>query len=520
VRADITIAACGAAFLAAGALLLGEHPAVAPGAVSKTHATLSGACRACHQPFHSARASCTTCHGALSPKNAHAKEALTCASCHEEHRGAQVTMKSGATRDCISCHTRHNALDELDIQDGEVRAKLHLRGEMRSDETATLPRDVLARIGGFAVTPWLIGFLFLGSGGYVLALRRTWVVADDEDRDRADPDAAPQRVSEVPALSPSYESSIPGLYIVGELAGVPLINRAMKSGFDAIDFIQNRLQMDGGSVPDGVVDVLIAGAGPAGLGAATRAKSKGLSYLLLEKVTPAATIAGYPRAKVVQSAPIDIPEYGTFFQETDETKEALTRRWEDIVARVGLSVNEREEVVAIEREPTGALLTKAQSGKVYRSRTIVLAIGVRGTPRRLGVPGETPERVAYALVDAQEFRERKLLVGGGGNAACEAALALSEPSLLNQVTLSHRGPVLKDVTSQNSQAIDVALREGRLAVEPDSGVKEIRAGSVTLKTPSGEKEIPNDLVFAMIGAELPTKFLRAIGVKLVRKGGL
>ena len=519
-RAATTIAACGAAFLGAGALLLGEHPAVAPGAVSKDHATLAGACRACHEPFHSAHTSCTTCHGALSPKNAHAKEALLCASCHEEHRGAQVAMTSGATRDCLPCHTRHEAVDDLEMQAGEPRARFHLRGEMRSDEAGKPPRDVLARIGGVAVTPWLIGFLFLGSGGYVLALRRAPRVADDEDKDRADPDAAPQRVSEVPALSPAYESSLPGLYIIGELAGVPLINRAMKSGFDAIDYIHNRLHLDGGAVPEGAVDVLIAGAGPAGLGAATRAKSKGLSYVLVEKVTPAATIAGYPRAKVVQSAPIDIPEYGTFFQEGDETKEALTRRWEDIVTRVGLSVNEREEVVAVEREATGALLTKVQSGKVYRSRTIVLAIGVRGTPRRLGVAGEAPERVAYALVDAHEFRERKLLVAGGGNAACEAALALSEPALLNQVTLSHRGPVLKDVTAQNSQAIDAALREGRLAVEPDSAVQEIRAGGVVLKTPSGEKEIPNDLVFAMIGAELPTKFLRAIGVKLVKKGGL
>ena len=312
---------------------------------------------------------------------------------------------------------------------------------------------------------------------------------------------------------------MPGLFVVGEVAGIPLINRAMKSGFDAIDFIANRLQVDGRGGDAEAVDVLIAGAGPAGLGAATKAKSLGLSYAVCEKSTAAATIRHYPRSKIVQAAPIDVPEYGSFFQEDDESKEGLVRRWEDIIARTGVVVNEREQVVDIKRRSDGLFTTEVQGGKQYLSRFVVLAIGMRGTPRQLGLPGECAERVAYLLVDPNEHRERQILVTGGGNAACEAALALSDPGLLNQVTLCHRGTVLKEVTAQNSQAIDTAVREGRMQVISDAQLTAIRPGSVVVRTPAGEQEIANQFIFAMIGAELPTKFLRAVGVKLTRKGG-
>jgi thioredoxin reductase len=135
------------------------------------------------------------------------------------------------------------------------------------------------------------------------------------------------------------------------------------------------------------------------------------------------------------------------------------------------------------------------------------------------VPGATPDRVLYSLIDATEHRGKSILVSGGGNAACEAALALADPELLNQVTLAHRGPVLKDVTTQNSQAVDNAAREGRLQVIVNSTIGEIRPGKVLLHRSDGDQEIPNDVIFVMIGADLPTKFLRLIGVRLARKGG-
>ncbi len=307
---------------------------------------------------------------------------------------------------------------------------------------------------------------------------------------------------------------------------MPLVNRAMKSGFDVIDFIANRLGREAGaerskdfSPEDEVLDVLIVGSGPAGLGASTRAQSLGLTCVVCEKSTAAATIRDYPRAKIIQAAPVDIPDYGSFFQEEDESKDALVRRWEDIIARTGVAMREREEVVDIQSHAEGGFVVEIESGKAYRAHNVVLAIGTRGTPRRLGVDGEVPDRVFYNLIDAEEYRELDILVVGGGNAAVEAALDLSQPELLNRVTLAHRGPVLKGITPLNSSNIDTAAAEGQLELVPNATMDGIQPSTVLLGTPNGSLEIPNGVIFAMIGAELPMRFLKKVGVKMAKKGG-
>lgn len=442
-----------------------------------------------------------------------AKRTRNCFACHARDVSAETTADSARAAvtgapvltACARCHVFHGEGAEADFVGPPSRA-------------AAAAPNVWARVGGLAVTPWLIAFLCAGTLGLVVVVRA--LPAQHEEEQAVHPDVAPQRVSDVPVLSASYESSIPGLFVIGELAGVPLINRSMKSGFDAIDYIHNRIETGGRRGASGVLDVLIAGAGPAGLGAAARAASLGLSYVLCEKDTAASTIKNYPRAKIVQAAPIDIPRYGTFFQADDESKEGLMRRWQDIIARTGIRVSERQQVVDLKVTDDEIFRARTQSGQEYRCRFVVLAIGVRGTPRRLAVPGETPGRVIYSLIDPGEYRGKSVLVAGGGNAACETALALAEPELLNQVTLAHRGPVLKDVTTQNSQAVDAAAREGRLEVIPNASVGAIHSERVVLQCPSGDRDIPNDVVFAMIGAELPTKFLRAVGVRLARKGGV
>ncbi|HIF98279.1 MAG TPA: FAD-binding protein, partial [Myxococcales bacterium] len=384
--------------------------------------------------------------------------------------------------------------------------------------------DVLGRAGYLTFTPWLGLFLILGATGWVAVLRR---LPEPRRGDAiTNPDVAPQRVSESPVLTPFFETSVSGLYIIGELAGVPLVNRAMKSGFDVIDFIANRLGREAGaerskdfSPEDEVLDVLIVGSGPAGLGASTRAQSLGLTCVVCEKSTAAATIRDYPRAKIIQAAPVDIPDYGSFFQEEDESKDALVRRWEDIIARTGVAMREREEVVDIQSHAEGGFVVEIESGKAYRAHNVVLAIGTRGTPRRLGVDGEVPDRVFYNLIDAEEYRELDILVVGGGNAAVEAALDLSQPELLNRVTLAHRGPVLKGITPLNSSHIDTAAAEGQLELVPNATMDGIQPSTVLLGTPNGSLEIPNGVIFAMIGAELPMRFLKKVGVKMAKKGG-
>ena len=506
----------GGVIFVCGALLFGEHPAASPGDLSPAHrgySDIAASCRSCHVPFQGTQAGCMRCHGGLRPENVHAQpEAefmLGCAACHQEHGGGDLRRVAEARVECLVCH-----------QPQEIHGKNFHAESLMDDIDDSVPPpawDVLAHVGDFTITPWFLLFLGLGTLGYVAAVR--FFPASDAAEEGSNENVAPQRVPEMPVLSPQGESSVPGVFIIGECAGVPLINRAMKSGFDAIDFIANRLENQPRSTDRDVLDVVIAGAGPAGLGAATKAQSLGLSYVLCEKGTAASTIKNYPRAKLVQAAPVDIPEYGTFFQEDDETKEGLVRRWEDIIARTGVIVNEREEVTGIEPADNGELCTQVNNDKHYQSRYAILAIGNRGTPRRLGVSGERPERVSYLLIDAADYRNKRILVVGGGNSACEAALALSSPELLNDVTLSYRGAVLRGVTPQNSQDVDKAEAEDQIRVVRDSRLREIREESVVLDTPEGELELPNDDVFALIGAELPTRFLRQTGIKLKKKGG-
>jgi thioredoxin reductase (NADPH) len=479
-------------------------------------------------------AGCEDCHGGIrqaeeigdtASTTSTAANLASCFGCHvHQPEGASwaVTAESvadsdyavGSNADCLGCHELHGAGVEADFASAP------------DSEPRELGWDVWARAGGLSLTPWLALFLGLGCTGWVVALRRLPETGRGDLG--ANPDVAPQRVAEVPVLSPFFETSVPSLYIIGELAGVPLVNRAMKSGFDVIDFISNRLGKGGSdSTRDDTVepedkelDLLIAGSGPAGLGAATRAQSLGLEYVVCEKSTAAATIRDYPRAKIIQAAPVDIPDYGSFFQEDDESKDALVRRWEDIITRTGVLMREREEVTLIEADADGGFVVEVQNGaKQYRTKNVVLAIGMRGTPRRLRVDGETSDRVAYNLIDAAEYTDQDVLVVGGGNAAIEAALALSQPELLNRVHLAIRGPVIKGITPQNSSDIDAAAAEGQLEIIPSASMLEIRPETAVLKTPDGEKEIPNQMTFALIGAELPLGFLRKIGVKLAKKGG-
>ena len=276
--------------------------------------------------------------------------------------------------------------------------------------------------------------------------------------------------------------------------------------------------------------LIVIGAGPAGLGATATAKVLGLKYATLEKLTPASTLRSYPRAKFVQATPIDIAEYGSFFLEGDNSREELIREWEKIISKLGLVINDREEVAGVAREQD-YLVVKTARGISYPSRCVVLAIGVRGNPRHLNLAGEVPERVFYNLIEPDEFTGRKILVVGGGNAGAETVQALAVSRLGNTVSYSFRSPVLTNVTPENADAI-IALHQAKtISIYPATALAEIRPHSIVLEpvksaghpgeAPNASRspiEIENDFIFAMIGAQLPTAFLRAIGIKMVSKG--
>jgi thioredoxin reductase len=340
---------------------------------------------------------------------------------------------------------------------------------------------------------------------------------------------APQRTQEVPAIDDTYQTSVPHLYIIGEASGTASINLAMRSGRQVIEAIVAELKHSRPPVDPAVYDVVIVGCGPAGLGATATARASGLNYVTLERMTPASTLRAYPRAKFVQATPIDIAEYGSFFLEGDNSREELIQEWERIIAKLGLKINDREEVVDVSSSDDVLTIATA-GGNFYRTRAVVLAIGVRGNARHLNLPGEEAGRVLYALIEPSEFQQRKILVVGGGNAGAEVAQALADPSLANEVSYSFRAPVLTNITRENAEKISALQRSGRIAIYPGTALKEIKPGSVVIdtvndaavarSTPEGPFELDNEIIFAMIGAELPTGFLKKIGVKLVSKGRL
>lgn len=255
------------------------------------------------------------------------------------------------------------------------------------------------------------------------------------------------------------------------------------------------------------------GAGPAGLSASLTALQWGLSYLTLEQGEIASTIRNYPRHKFLMAEPIEIPLYGNLYI-GDGTKEALLSVWETIIANTGVKVRTGEGVTAI-RRAAGSFSVETSKGS-YAARHVVLALGKRGTPRRLGVPGEELGKVAYRLIEAETYHDCNVLVVGGGDSAVEAALALSR-SGKNRVTLSCRGDDFKRVRERNYAALREAEQAGRLTVITRSQVREIRPGSVELDCNGNHTEISNEFTFVLVGGESPEDFLRRTGVEIVEK---
>lgn len=325
----------------------------------------------------------------------------------------------------------------------------------------------------------------------------------------------------VPNVKENFETNVPGVYIVGELAGMGLIKSAINEGKLVIDHLKARLEAErtgasrsalGTSSPD-LWDLAIVGAGPAGLSASLTAHQYGLRYLTLEQGEIAATIRHYPRQKFLMAEPVEIPLYGSLYV-ADGTKETLLSVWETILANTGVKVQTKERVERVQRNGEGFHLATPKG--LYLARHVVLAMGRRGTPRRLGVPGEDLAKVSYRLIEAETYEDRDVLVVGGGDSAIEAALALSR-SGKNRVTLSHRGDTFHRARERNQQRLETAEKVRGVQVLRSSNVVEIRDDSVTLDCGGARSEIPNHFVFVLVGGESPEDFLRKIGIEIVEK---
>ena len=334
-----------------------------------------------------------------------------------------------------------------------------------------------------------------------------------------------------PLVKDTFETNVPGVYIAGELSGMGLIKTAINEGRLAVDSIRRQLETNGmweaprfdphkqGILPsepeseEATYDVVIVGAGPAGLSASLSAMQQGLRYLTLEQGEVAATIRNYPRHKFLMAEPVDMPLYGSLYV-GDGTKESLLSVWETILANTGVQVQTQERVDSIIRE--GPVLRVATSKGAYRTRSVVLALGKRGSPRQLKVPGEDLNKVTYRLIEADSYADKDILVVGGGDSAIEASLALSKASR-NRVTLSYRGETFDRARERNRSMLRDAEQQGRIRILRNSLVAGIGPASVRLTVSGEDLEIPNHYVFILIGGEAPETFLRKIGIEIVEK---
>lgn len=314
-----------------------------------------------------------------------------------------------------------------------------------------------------------------------------------------------KRGVEIPQVNPEFETNIPGIFIAGELGGMGLIRNAVRQGTQAIGTIAQR--------PRGKADfdVVIVGAGPAGISSSLAAKAAGLRYVTIEQEDSlGGTTYHYPRNKLVMTAPMKLPLFGEV-KVKEVSKEELMEIWTGVLDKAEPDIRFSERMEEIVQEEDGFTVRTNKSS--YRTANILLAIGRRGTPRKLGAKGEEHPKVVYRLIDPEQYRGRRVLVVGGGDSALEAALDVAnEPG--TTVTLSYRGRAFDRVKPKNRTRLEEAIVNKKIVQILESTVKEICEDKVVLAKGESSLELPNDAVIVCAGGELPTPMLKKIGIQV------
>lgn len=316
---------------------------------------------------------------------------------------------------------------------------------------------------------------------------------------------------ELPHVKPSYETNVPGIFIAGELGGMGLIKNSVEQGKQAIDNIVKSLK----PTMEGALDLVIIGAGPAGISASLAAKKHKLNFLTLDQDTLGGTVFTFPRAKVVMTNPMDLPLYGKV-KLVDTSKDELLALWKDALGKNNIIIQENSKVEQIERMENDSFRLRVANKEEINANHVLIAIGRRGTPRKLGVPGEQLQKVAYRLIESERLNNKNIMVVGGGDSAVESAMLLMEQ---NQVILSYRKDQFARIKEKNRQAITQAANSQKLQIMFSSTIKEIEQDHVLINHEDQVKTVDNDLVYIFIGGELPIKFLENAGIKIEKRFG-
>ncbi len=320
-----------------------------------------------------------------------------------------------------------------------------------------------------------------------------------------------QRGVDIPNVKPNFESNVPGIFIAGELGGMGLIRNAIEQGRQAMEAIASRMSGKRGDAHD----VVIVGAGPSGIAASLSAKERNLDFVTIEQDSLGGTVASFPRRKLVMTAPATLPLIGKV-KFTETTKEALLEFWQKVERSTGLKINYGERLEKVERK--GDVFEVRTTKASYTARAVLLAIGRRGTPRKLGVPGEELSKVTYRLSDPAQYSGMHVLVVGGGDSALESAVAISEQPNTT-VTLSYRSATFNRAKRKNRQRLEDAAACGRLNVLLESSVRCIEPTDVELEQRGSKLRVPNDAIIVNAGGILPTPFLKELGIEVETKYG-
>jgi thioredoxin reductase/Pyruvate/2-oxoacid:ferredoxin oxidoreductase delta subunit len=359
--------------------------------------------------------------------------------------------------------------------------------------------DVLGRIGGKAVLISAAECIGHGACHTACPVDAIQLVFGTE-----------KRGIELPHVGPDFQTNVDGMFIAGELGGMGLIRNAIEQGRQAIDEIARRPRAGAADY-----DVVIVGAGPAGISASLAAQQQRLAYLTIEQESFGGTVAHFPRNKLVMTQPATLPGYGEVkFREIN--KEDLLEFWAKVVGETGVNIAYGERVERIDR--SGEIFAVVTPRGVATARSVLLAIGRRGTPRQLGAPGEELSHVVYRMIDPAQYAGRRVLVVGGGDSALEAAASLVEETDA-EVTLAYRGEALGRAKPRNRERVRVATDSGALRMLLSTNVTQIKPDRVMLERKGQRRELPIDAVIICAGGVLPTDFLRSAGIEITTKYG-
>lgn len=320
-----------------------------------------------------------------------------------------------------------------------------------------------------------------------------------------------KRGVDIPHVTHEFETNVPGIYIAGELGGMGLIKNAIEQGKQVVEIITRKIK----KTFNADYDLIIVGAGPAGIAASLTAKKNNLKFLTLEQDSVGGTVYNYPRAKIVMTSPAELPLHGKIkLRETSKTE--LIKLWHGVLSKNKIVINEQEKVAGVDKHED--YFSVSTSKGEYKTNNILLAIGRSGAPRKLGIPGEEKEKVYYRLLEPEIISKQKIMIAGGGDSAVEAALLLCEE---NEVTISYRSDKFSRLKPKNLEKITDLIEKNQVKAIFNSNLIEIKDESVILSHSILGKnvEYKNDLVYIFAGGELPTKFLEKIGVNVVTKFG-